>query len=428
MLGFETDLALNSQLPGIVVALAIGLLIGAEREWSQRLEKAERVMAGIRTFGLLGLLGGLSTLLNEVFGAHAWAVVLLAVSLLVVAGYVAEARVTQDWGMTTEVAMLTTFVLGVLAGSGKPIMAGVSGVVVAALLSLKGVLHTRVHQLKPNEVSGALKLLFISVVILPLLPNQAIGPLQVFNPYVIWWMVVLIAALEFAAYMAIRVTGERNGILLTAGLGGMVSSTAMTLTLAKLSRTFDKPDIIAAGLLLTAGLMFPRVLIVCGVLAPDLIPHLAMPLGAATLIYLVGAGWFAIKARQLLSHEAQPLGASLQNPFDIRSALKFTAILVVIMFAVELSRRYFGDSGVYIMAGISGGADVDAITLSLSRLVGTELTAQVASHAILIAALSNSLVKLALAWGIAGNTTGWRVAPFLGITVLTIASMMIWSR
>lgn len=425
MLGFETDLVLNNHLPGIVVALAIGLLIGAEREWSQRLEQTERVMAGIRTFGLLGLLGGLSTVLNDLFGAHAWAVVLLAVSLLVVAGYVAEARVTNDWGMTTEVAMLITFVLGVLASSGKPIMAGVLGVVVAALLSLKGVLHTQVHQLKPNEVSGALKLLFISVVILPLLPDQVMGPLQIFNPYVIWWMVVLIAALEFAAYVAIRVTGEQNGILLTAGLGGMVSSTAMTLTLAKLSRALEKPDMVTAGLLLTAGLMFPRVLIVCGVLAPDLIPHLAMPLAAATLIYSVGAGWFAIKGRHRTSNEARPLGASVQNPFDIKSALKFTVILVVIMFAVEIGRRYFGDSGLFIMAGISGGADVDAITLSLSRLVGDELTAEVASQAILLAALSNSLVKLALAWIIAGNNIGLKVAPFLGLTVLTVSSMML---
>ena len=425
MLGFETNFAFDTRLPGTVVALVIGLLIGAEREWSQRQQKDERVMAGIRTFGLLGLLGGLSTLLNDVFGTHAWAVVLLAVSLLVVTGYVAQARATKDWGMTTEVAMLVTFVLGVLASSGKPVMAGVAGVVVAALLSLKGVLHTRVHQLKPNEVSAALKLLFISVVVLPLLPNQVIGPLQVFNPYVIWWMVVLIAALEFAAYIAIRVIGQQNGILLTAGLGGMVSSTAMTLTLARLSRLFEKPDMIVASLLLTAGLMFPRVLIVCGVIAPDLVPHLAMPLVAATLIYLMGAGWFAIGSRHQLSGDAHPLASRLQNPFDIQSALKFTAVLVVIMFAVELSRRYFGDSGVYIMAGISGGADVDAIALSLSRLVGSELTAHVASQAILLAALSNSFVKLVLAWGIAGNTVGWRVAPFLGLTTLTVSSLML---
>jgi uncharacterized membrane protein (DUF4010 family) len=238
-------------------------------------------------------------------------------------------------------------------------------------------------------------------------------------------MVVLIAALEFAAYVAIRVTGQRTGLLLTAGLGGMVSSTAMTLTLARLSRSFDKPDMIVPSLLLTAGLMFPRVLIVCGIIAPDMIPHLAVPLVAATLIYLMGAGWFAMRGRQPVSDETHPLDSNLQNPFDIQSALKFTAVLVVIMFAVELSRRYFGDSGVYIMAGISGGADVDAITLSLSRLVGGELTAHVASQAILLAALSNSAVKLALAWGIAGNSVGWRVAPFVGLTALTVSSIML---
>ena len=159
--------ALDSYVPGIAIALAIGLLIGAEREWSQRNEKTERVMAGIRTFGLLGLLGAVAIILTDIVGAYAWAFVLVAVALLVVAGYIAEARATGDWGMTTEFAMLVTFGLGVMAASGQLAIAAGLGVLVAGLLSLKRLLHTQVHRLTPEEVSGALKLLFISVVMLP---------------------------------------------------------------------------------------------------------------------------------------------------------------------------------------------------------------------------------------------------------------------
>lgn len=418
---------MTEHLPGIVTALAIGLLIGAEREWNQREQKTEIVMAGIRTFGLLGLLGGVTAAMNEFFGPFAWIAVLAAVTVLVVAGYLTESRVTQDWGMTTEVAMLLTFVLGVLASSGEPLLAAGLGVLVAALLSMKKLLHTQVHRLKRKEVSGALQLLFISVVMLPLLPNQTIGPLDIFNPYVTWWMVVLIAGLGFAAYIAIRVSGPRSGVLLTSALGGVVSSTAMTLTLSRLSHKINQPNAIAAGLLLTSGLMFPRVLIVCALLADTLIAPLILPLAVGTLIYLGATAWLAFREIQSGTSPKAPIVANLQNPFEIGSALKFTALLVAIMFAVELSRRYLGDAGVYVMSAVSGAADVDAITLSLSRLVGTELTAQIAAQGILIAALSNSLIKLGMVWLIAGKTIAMRVSPFVAMAVISLIGLMFLS-
>ncbi len=420
MTGFESTASITQYLPSIVLSLAIGLLIGAEREWSQRQEKTERVMAGIRTFGLLGLLGGLSALLNDVLGDYAWAVMSLLVALLVAAGYIAQSRMTQDWGMTTEVAMLITFVLGILASAGQPMIAAGLGVLVAALLSLKKLLHSQVHRLTPKEVSGALQLLFISVVMLPLLPNHTMGPLEVFNPYVTWWMVVMIAGLGFVAYVAIRVAGPRSGILLTSALGGIVSSTAMTLTLSRLAPKIDRPDTLAAGLLLTAGLMFPRVLIVCTVLAEELFSQLVFALSLATLIYLVAAIWLSFRSAGHPSGNGSNLGTQLQNPFELGSALKFTAMLVGIMFAVELARRYLGNTGVYALAVISGAADVDAITLSLSRLVGTELSIDIATKSILLAALSNSLVKFVMVWIVAGRPIAMRIAPFVIATVVAL--------
>ena len=419
--------ALDSYVPGLAIALAVGLLIGAEREWSQRFEKSERVMAGIRTFGLLGLLGAVAVLLSETVGAYAWAVMLVAVALLVVAGYIAEARATGDWGMTTEVAMLVTFGLGVLAASGQIAMAAGLGVLVAGLLSLKRILHTHVHRLTPQEVSGALKLLFISVVMLPLLPNQAFGPYNVFNPYVIWWMVVAITGLGFVAYVSMRMAGQRSGILLTAVLGGLVSSTAMTLTLARLAKTLPRPNTLSAGLLLSSALMFPRVLIVSTVVAPPLLSVLAWPLVLAMICYLAGAAWLTFVGVKPAAAVKESVDSGLENPFQIGQALRFTLVLVVIMFAVEVARAHFGDAGVWFMAAISGAADVDAINLSLSRIAGNELGLQLAGQGILIAALSNSLFKLALSWSIGGNSIGWRTLPFVlaGMVAASLSMVLL---
>ena len=422
-----TDLQFDAYLPGLAIALAIGLLIGAEREWSQRFEKTERVMAGIRTFGLLGLLGALAVVLTDVLGPYAWAVILLSVGMLVVAGYLTEAKATGDWGMTTEVAMLITLGLGVLAASGQHTLAAGLGVLVAGLLSLKGVLHTQVHRLEPKEMSAALKLLFISVVMLPLLPNHTMGPFNVFNPYIVWWMVVAITGLGFVAYVSIKIAGQRSGILLTSLLGGLVSSTAMTLTLARLTSSLSAINTLSAGLLLTSALMFPRVLVVSGVLAPALLSALLGPMLLATAIYLLGAVLLAWQAGHAKNNQQEDLDTNLQNPFEIGSALRFTVLLVVIMFAVELARRYLGDAGVWAMAAISGAADVDAITLSLARLVDRELTVSVASQGILIAAASNSLVKLVLAIWIGGKEIARRITPFVLLAIFSVAVLMGFS-
>lgn len=413
---FDPDgsLALLSQM---LIALAIGLLIGGEREWSQRRRNAERVTAGIRTFGLLGLLGGLAVVLSANFHPYAGAIVLVGVVLLVVAAYVVETRASGDWGMTTEIAMLVTFGLGALVALDQALLSAGLGVMVAALLGLKNILHSRVHRLAPSEIAGALKLLFISVVMLPLLPNQTMGPLGVFNPYVVWLMVVLIAALGFAAYVAMRAVDSRHGILVTALLGGIVSSTAMTVTLSRMAQRVAEPHALVAGLLLTASLMFPRVLIEVGLIAPAVVERLLWPLGVAALVYLLGALLYVWLALRVGPKDGRGLDVALKNPFELGPALRFTALLVGILFAVELARRYLGDGGVYVMAAISGLADADAITLSLSKLSTAGLDVTVAADGILIAAVANSLFKLALAVVIGGLPIAARMAPFALLAV-----------
>jgi uncharacterized membrane protein (DUF4010 family) len=424
---FELSLLMDSNgslaiFPQMLIALAIGLLIGGEREWSQRSRHAERVTAGIRTFGLLGLLGCLAVVLSVRFHPYIGAIVLVGVVLLVVAGYIVETRASGDWGMTTEIAMLVTFALGALVALNEVVLAAGLGVLVAALLSLKSVLHSRVHRLTPAEVSGALKLLFISVVMLPLLPNQAMGPFDIFNPYVVWWMVVLIAALGFVAYVAMRATDSRQGILLTALLGGIVSSTAMTLTLARMAKSVDRPNVLVAGLLMTSALMFPRVLLEVGLLAPRLLDELMLPLGLAMVIYLAGAGVFMWREIHDPDINKSEVAVAVKNPFELLPALKFTALLVFIMVAVELAQRFAGDAGVYVTAAISGAADVDAITLSLAGLAQSELSHTVAADGIIIAAASNSLAKLVLAGLIGGKAIAWRTGPCVLLAVAVALS------
>ena len=251
-------------------ALAAGLLIGIERGWQGRNIEDNRLVAGIRTFALSSLLGAFAMLLSEKFGGTAWAVIFIGFAALVVASYFGELQRTGDMGLTSEVALLLTFLLGSLAMAGHAPLAAAGAVAVALLLSLKRVLHGALQRLSEDELSGTLKLLFISLVLLPVLPNEGYGPWQVFNPYATWWMVVLIAAIGFAAYVAIRVIGPRKGLLVTALLGGMVSSTAMTLTLARLDGGPRMRAMLACGLLATSALMFPRVLLEVGLVNPAL--------------------------------------------------------------------------------------------------------------------------------------------------------------
>lgn len=409
------DILLN-----LATALGAGLLIGTERSWSGR-DNAGEELAGLRTFGLSGLFGGLAALCASYFGPWSWVTIFVVLGLLVVAGYVIEARYSDDRGMTTEVALLLTFLLGSLAVAESRSLAASAAVVVALLLSLKARLHSALHKLNEAELGGALKLLFISVVLLPALPNEGYGPWNAFNPYVTWWMVVLIAGIGFAAYIAIRVLGTRHGLMLTALLGGIVSSTAMTMTLSRL----DSPQLrsaLAAGLLATSALMFPRVLLEVGLVNYTLLQPLIAPMLAAGLIYAAGALYYFLRAAKLPDSPAEP---PLKNPFELGPALRFAALLVVILFLVEGAQRTLGDTGVYLVSVVSGLTDVDAITLSLANSARTELSQEVAVRGIFLAALSNSLVKAFLIILIGGRAMALHTIPFMAAGLLAGLAILL---
>ena len=220
----------------LVIALAVGLIIGMERGWQSRDTPQGSRTAGVRSFAIVGLFGGLSALLASRFGANILAVTFFGLVLIVAFSYRISAKGSQDFGITTELSLLITFILGALAGSGVEGEAVASAVIVAALLGYKQEIHSILNQLERRELIATLQLLIVAVVALPLLPNRNIGPWEALNPRTIGWIVLLIAGISYIGYFAMRIVGSRVGLLATAVIGGLVSSTAVTLAYAKIAR------------------------------------------------------------------------------------------------------------------------------------------------------------------------------------------------
>ncbi|MDT8410177.1 MAG: MgtC/SapB family protein [Wenzhouxiangellaceae bacterium] len=396
------------------VALAIGLLVGIERGWKGReAEEGEREI-GLRTLGLTGLLGGAAGILSIQFGGILIGLPFIGLTILL--GFVYQVKVDQrgDIGLTTEIALLATFLLTAMAGLGHLAVASAGGVVMAMLLRYKGRLHGWVKALSRDELTAGFKLLLISVVLLPLLPNQGFGPWDALNPYEIWWMVVLIAAISFVGYFAIRIGGAHAGIVFTALFGGLASSTATTLNLARLSRDKNVGSaLLAGGILLACGTMFPRMLLVASLIHAPLFPLLLWPAVVMAVLAYGPALWLLRKPhRQTDADDLLP-----RNPLELTSALSFGLLLAVVMLAGKALTEWLGNAGMLVLAAASGVADVDAITLSLARMSDDDLAVRIAVLGIIIAASVNSLVKAGMALAIGGRETGLRVVLALGVAV-----------
>lgn len=390
------------------IALAIGLLVGLERGWKER-ERAEgRRVAGIRTFALIGLLGGIWGLLAEALGHLLLAVAFAALAVVLVWSHAISQRQQPDVGITGVIAGLLTFALGAMVTLGYVAPAAMAAVVTTVLLGLKPALHTWVRHLEEKELYATFKLLLISVVVLPLLPNEGYGPWQALNPYRIWWMVVLIAAISFVGYFAMKVAGTRKGIMVTGLFAGLASSTAVTVHLARLAHAGQGPvAVIAAGLLAAWATMFPRMLVVTAVLSPSLAVLLLWPVVAMTCVAYAGAWWFWRRSEPQSAAER----TRMRNPFELGPALFFAALLAAIMVLSRALREHFGDAGLYLLAAVSGLADVDAITLSIADMTRADLPVPVAALAVLIAAFVNTLVKAGLAFGIGGVRLAGHLVP-----------------
>jgi uncharacterized membrane protein (DUF4010 family) len=392
---------------GVGLALAIGLMVGIERGWHGRDESEGRRVAGIRTFSLIGLLGGiigaLSVELDDMFLALAFA----AVVALIVIGYLGRLRTTMDIGMTTEVAAVATFALGLLAVRGDMAIAAAAGVAMVALLSSKTMLHRWIHRIERLELSAGIQLLVISVVLLPVLPNRGYGPGEAINPYALWWIVVLLAGLSFLGYVAVRVAGPDRGILLTAFLGGLVSSTAVTLHFARLARRdATLTPTLTTGVIVASATMYFRILVIVGILNWHLVPTLAWPMG---LMAAAAVGLTLLFHRRRAGMESAPESAALANPLELGPALGFALFLAAVVVTGQLLRDWLGDSGLYALAAAAGIGDVDAVTVLMTQMTDAGLALPVAAIAIAIAAFVNTAVKAAVVVAIAGGSLARRV-------------------
>lgn len=411
-------------IPALAVALATGLLIGLERGWHTR--KDDGIVTGLRSFALLGLLGGVGGLLTAAGGgAPALAAILLGAAAVLVAGYWARAaRAERAPGMTTLIAAVLTVVLGAAATSGYPLEAAMAGVATVVLLGYKRMLHGWMRALSREEIHAALKLLAISVLVLPLLPNEGYGPWDALNPFKIWWMVVLIAGISFCGYFAMRIAGEERGALLTGLVAGLASSTALTLQFSRLAaRRPEAADSLGAGILVACGTMFPRMAVVATVVHPPLLGALIPAAAGMTLAVYAAAGllWWRI------GRSGAPAEAPrLSNPLELTQALLFAALLTAILLAAKAVGLWFGEAGTLAVAALSGTNDVDAITLSLASMSGTEIALGLAVQGIVLAGAVNSLVKAAMAGLIGGRGLALRVVPPLALAA-GIGLALAWS-
>ena len=404
------------------LAFALGLLVGLERGWHERnLADGQRV-AGIRTFALIGLLGGVVAMLSPRFGMvlPASAFVTLAIVLLV--AHVVRQQQVHDAGITSIIAALLTFVFGVMAVTGQALVAAMGAVVTVILLGSKPLLHDWVSRLRVEELYATFRLLLISVVVLPLLPDQGFGPWQALNPYRIWWMVVLICGISFVGYFAMRLIGERRGVIATGLFAGLASSTAATISIARMARgNAAATDTLAGGIIIACATMFLRIFVVTSVVRWPLAVTLAWPLAAMSVLsYLVAWNFWRRGG-------AGPGGAaSLSNPFELKPALIFAGLLALIMLLSAALTDRFGDTGVYLLAAAAGLADVDAITLALAGLADQTLALSTVAVAILVAAGVNSLVKSGLALWIGGRALGIRVgATMLAALLAGLAGFVL---
>lgn len=377
----------------LLAALAVGLIIGLERGWKERGDPNGSRVAGFRTFGLIGLTGGLAAALDPGNG-FVIAAGAIGLALLLRQGFEAHIDETRNVSATTMVAALITFSLGGISVKLSPLLAGGGAVVTAFILWLREPMHRMLDKIDAHEMSAFLRLLLISIVVLPAMPDIGLGPYEVINPRHIWWMVVLISGLGFVGYVAVKALGERAGVGLLALAGGLASSTAATLSLSQLSKAGGRASAYAGGVAAAWAVMVVRTGLIVGAIRPALLPMLWLPLAAMLVASLLIAG--ILLWRQPEKTEAK---LALPNPLDLKSALVFAAVLTGALVLSRLAQAMWGDSGVLGVATIAGAVDADAVTLSMGRLSTGDLSDQVAAQAIVIAVVVNTLFKVALALG-----------------------------
>ncbi len=394
----------------LALAIGLGLLVGAQREWS-----ASHI-AGIRTFPLITLLGTFLALLDQAMGT--WLVVagVAAVTTVVIVGNVVRFLRRDDLpGITTEIAALLMYAVGVAIATDQTALGLIVGGSVAVLLQWKEPLHGFVERIGADDMRAIAQLILIALVILPVLPNQDYGPYGVLNPFKIWLMVVLIVGISVGSFMAYRFLGPKAGSLLGGVLGGLISSTATTVSYSRRTRHAPETANLATLVVMIAStIVFVRVLFEIVVVAPEILVDVVPPLAVMTM-FMAGV-CVVLYLRREGDAEQIPID---ENPSELKPAIIFGLLYAAVLFAVAAVRANFGNQALYFVAALSGLTDMDAITLSTAQLIKKQqLDVDTGWRMILIGALSNLVFKCGAVALLGHRRMLLRVATVFGITLV----------
>jgi uncharacterized membrane protein (DUF4010 family) len=407
-------------------AVLIGALIGMEREFVQQ-RSGEQEFGGIRTFALMALLGAVAAYFTHRFGLPLFMGAYLGLILLLWASYLAPSMRGEEEGITTEIAALMTPLLGAMVIWDAPELAAALGVLTALILALKPGLHNLARSMSAEDLRATLEFAIITAVILPLLPNEGYGPFNLLNPSLIWLLVVFVSGIGFIGYVLMKVFGTARGISLTGLLGGLVSSTATTLSFAGRSKTSQGlSNALAQGILLASSVMFPRVLVEVTVVNRELLPLIIVPLGAMLLVgaLLVGLYWLRHRSQDEEKHSST---VKLGNPLRLQTAIGFGLLFALVLIAVRAANEYLGTAGVYAASILAGITDVDSITLSVADLSANgSLEPRVAAFSIVLATLVNTTVKMIAAGALGSSELRriiWRTFGLMLLTGVVVSAL-----
>lgn len=400
----DLDLA---AIQNFAIAILIGALIGIERE-KRKAAESDAASGGLRTFILIALVGAVAGRLSTAL-AMPWLLVaaVVAVAALVLSGYVLAARPggPAGLGITTEVAGVVVCLLGAMTTTGHRDVAVALAIATTAVLAYKQPLHGLVERIGWDDLFAGVRLLIATFIVLPLLPDRTVDPWGALNPYALWLLVLLISSLSLVGYVATRWVGPDRGAALTGLTGGLVSSTAVTLSFARESRDDAHRaggPALAGGVLLAWCVMFVRVVVAVAIVNRSLVGRLA-PAFLAMAAVAGGSAWLCYRksraARSAVAERAHAV--PLRNPFSLRQASRFAAFFALVLLLVKLVERQRAVGGLYAVAALAGLTDVDAITLSMATYA-VDGDPRLAVNAIVIAALTNTMVKCAMAAGLGG--------------------------
>ena len=426
-------------LSRLAVALGIGMLIGLERGWKTREVVGGRRAAGVRTFALCGTLGGIVAALAQVAATPAGAGLVLGLGFAVYGAIFAMLqrdadRAAGSYSATTTIAGLLTFALGAFAVAGDARIAAAVAVATAGVLAARGEIHGWIARVTWPELRSALVLLAMTFIVLPVVPDTKIGPDGGVNPREVWLIAIVLAGVSFVGYAAVKWLGARRGLLLAALAGGLVSSTAVTVTSARRAAVGEaEPVLLAAGVAVATAVSFVRVAAIVAAMQPSLLPLIGPALGAAAAVAIIYAvatvrwrGSAGIEGASKVPGEGgpDPSGTAFRNPFSFWPVVGFAIFLAVVIVLGRIIGETFGASGALLGAAGLGLADVDTVTISLARLVPSPLDPLSAGVAILVAVASNMVSKAALAASLgrgrfAAEVAGMTLACWLaGLTAL----------